>query len=132
MDFERPVPHAASSRADRFHEGTPPIIGAVQMAAAVSVMEMAGVDTISTIVAERVAGLEEVALRRRAEVFTPWKNPAERAGILSIRLPGEDPAGTWARLAAAGLVVSRRGPWIRLSPHATTGPESVAMLGYAL
>ncbi len=67
-----------------------------------------------------------------AEVLAPWRGPEERAGILCFRLPGEDAAATVARLADAGLVVSRRSGWVRVAPHASTPPETAARLGEAL
>ena len=64
--------------------------------------------------------------------MAPWVVPTERAGILCFRMPGIDVGRTAEDLAAADLVVSRRGRWIRLAPHATTDPEVAGMLAEAL
>ena len=132
LDFEAPPPHGARETAGRFQEGSPPYLGALQMGAAVEVIEMAGMAAIEAAVLARAAAVEEVVRRAGAEVLAPWRRPEERAGIISFRLPGEDPAVTAAGLASAGLVVSRRSGWVRVSPHASTPPESAGMLREAL
>ena len=132
LDFETPPPHAIRGDAGRFQEGSPPYLGTLQMGAAVEVIELAGVAAIEAAVLARAAAVEEVVRRAGAEVLAPWRRSQERAGIVSFRLPGEDPAATAARLAAAGLVVSRRSGWVRVSPHASTPPESAGMLREAL
>ncbi|MFH1329428.1 MAG: aminotransferase class V-fold PLP-dependent enzyme [Actinomycetota bacterium] len=132
LDFETPPPHDARETASRFQEGSPPYLGTLQMGAAVEVIEMAGIAAIEAAVLARAAAVEEVVRRAGAEVLAPWRRPEERAGIVSFHLPGEDPAATAARLAAAGLVVSRRSGWVRVSPHASTPAEAVGRLREAL
>ncbi|MCB2223106.1 MAG: aminotransferase class V-fold PLP-dependent enzyme [Actinobacteria bacterium] len=127
-----PPPHPAAAGAGRYQEGTPPIVGAFQFAAAVEVAGLAGIEAISTVVHHRVAELEQVLRRAGADIRAPWASPAERAGILCFRLPGAEPAATTAHLLDAGLIVSHRGDWVRLSPHATTPPEAAGMLAEAL
>jgi len=39
---------------------------------------------------------------------------------------------THARLSGAGVTASQRGPWVRIAPHASTGPEAVGLLADAL
>ncbi len=132
LDFASSPPHPPRVTADRFQEGSPPYFGTLQMGAAVEVIELAGMATIESTVLARAEALDEAARAAGAEVFTPWRNPAERAGIVCFRLPGEEAAATAARLAAAGLVVSRRGQWVRVAPHASTPPETAARLREAL
>lgn len=132
MDFEVPPPHEPLPGAARFQEGTPPIFGALQLAAAVEAIEIAGIEAVAAAVRERARSLEDVVEAAGGELLAPWRSDRERAGILCFRLPGEDPAATFGRLISAGLVVSHRGSWIRLAPHATTGPEAAEMLGEAL
>lgn len=132
LDFGLPPPHSPRETADRFQEGSPPYFGALQMGAAVEVIELAGITAIEATIGERVAALEEAVRTAGAEVLAPWQNPGERAGILCFRLPGEDAAATAARLADAGLVVSRRSGWVRVAPHASTPSETAGRLGEAL
>jgi len=79
-----------------------------------------------------VAAGSPLTARAGAEVLAPWRGPQERAGILCFRLPGEDAVTTAARLAEAGLVVSRRAGWVRVAPHASTPLETAGRLGEAL
>jgi selenocysteine lyase/cysteine desulfurase len=132
LDFSTPPPHSPRATADRFQEGSPPYFGALQMGAAVEVIELAGMAAIESAVLARAQALEEAARTAGAEVLAPWRGPAERAGIVCFRLPGEEAVASAARLAAAGLVVSRRGPWVRVAPHASTPPEAAERLGEAL
>jgi selenocysteine lyase/cysteine desulfurase len=132
LDFETAPPHDILGTAGRFQEGSPPYLGTLQMGAAVEVIETAGIDAIASVVLERAAAVEEAARRAGAEVLAPWRRPEERAGIVCFRMPGEAPAATVARLSEAGLVVSRRSGWVRVSPHATTPAEAVARLAAAL
>ncbi len=132
LDFELPPPHDILGNAGRFQEGSPPYLGALQMGAAVEVIELAGMAAIEAAVLARAGAVEEAVRRAGAEVLAPWHGPGERAGIVCFRLPGEDPAATATRLADAGMVVSRRSGWVRVSPHATTPPESVGRLVEAL
>lgn len=132
LDFGPPAPHPPRRSADRFQVGSPAAYGALQLGAAVEVIELAGIAAVEAAVLERVAGLEEAVRRAGAEVLAPWREPAERAGILCFRLPDEDPAATAARLGEAGLVVSRRAGWVRVAPHASTPPETAVQLGDAL
>ncbi len=132
METDRPTPQPALAGAARFQEGTPPIPGAFQMQAAVEVIDLAGIEAIASVIAERVEAFEEVVRVAGAEVPAPWRNRAERAGILCFRMPAEDPEDTRLRLAEAGLLVSRRGSWVRIAPHATTPAEVPARLGEVL
>lgn len=132
LDFAAPPPHPARSSADRFQEGSPPYFGALQMGAAIEVIEMAGMAAIESAVRERAGEMEEAARAAGGEVFAPWRSAAERAGIVCFRLPGEEAAATTNRLAAAGLIVSRRGRWVRVAPHASTPAETAARLREAL
>lgn len=132
MDFDLEPPHETLRGAARFQQGTPPIFGALQCAAAVEVIEEAGIRAIAAAVRERAVSLEEVVLAAGGETLSPWRSERERAGILCFRMAGEDPAVTFERLTDAGLVVSRRGDWVRVAAHATTGSEAVGMLREAL
>jgi len=132
LDFGQAPPHLPREGADRFQEGSPPYVGAIQMGAAAEVIEMAGIGAIEAVIRARVAALEEEIRRAGAEVLAPWRDPAERAGILCFRLPGEDPAETAARLGKDGLVVSHRSGWVRVAPHASTPVETATRLGEAL
>ncbi len=132
LDTDSPPPHPPRRDAERHHEGSPPLFGAIALGAAASVIEEAGIAAIEAAVLERCRQFEEVLRSRSAEIMAPWRGDAERSGILSFRLPGEEAAATAARLRAAGFVLSERGSWLRLSPHATTPPEVGDLLAEAV
>ncbi|MEU9854560.1 aminotransferase class V-fold PLP-dependent enzyme, partial [Streptomyces sp. NPDC047974] len=79
-----------------------------------------------------LAELLDRAERAGAEVLLKGLGPAERAGIGTFRLPGHDPAAVHRALEAAGVVTTRRGEWIRLSPHASTPPAAADLFAEAL
>lgn len=123
LDFETPVPHRPRADAQRFQQGSAPAFMACALAAALEVIDLAGMDAISRLVVERAAGVEEGLRRAGAEVLAPWRSPRERAGIVSFRMPHEALDRTAGRLAAGGLVVSRRAGLLRVSVHATSRAE---------
>ncbi|MER6096080.1 aminotransferase class V-fold PLP-dependent enzyme [Streptomyces sp. NPDC001728] len=97
---------------DLFAQGGPPAVGA----------------RIRTTLAE----LLDRARRAGAEVLLDGLGPGERAGIGAFRLPGHDPATVHRSLEAAGVITTRRGEWIRMSPHVTTPGAAADLLAYAL
>ncbi len=132
LDTDVPPPHPARADAERFQEGSPVVFGAVVVEAALDVLGIAGVASVEKTIFERVGQIEDVLRSAGAELLTPWRHPGERAGILSFRLPGEDPAVTAERLRDGGLVFSERGAWLRVAPHASTSVAAVRMLEAAL
>ncbi|MFE6867136.1 aminotransferase class V-fold PLP-dependent enzyme [Kitasatospora sp. NPDC057692] len=85
--------------------------------------------------AARTAGAETVGGPEGAEGSEGLRGPGAAAGgsgIGRLRLPGADPAAVHAALTAAGLATTLRGGWIRLSPHASTDPETAEPLAEAL
>ncbi|MFJ1705903.1 aminotransferase class V-fold PLP-dependent enzyme [Kitasatospora sp. NPDC088346] len=79
-----------------------------------------------------LAELLDRARRAGADVLLDGLDPRERGGIGTFRLPGHDPAAVHRALGAAGLTTTRRGEWIRLSPHASTDPAAADLLTDAL
>lgn len=132
FDFTNPPPHDPRSDAERFHEGSPNLLGAIAAGAAAELVDLAGPAVIEQEVLIRSAQVVEVARRRGARVRAPWRDDAERAGIVTLRVPDEDAATTVTRLADAGFVVSERAGWLRVAPHATTPPGAIDALGEAL
>ncbi|WP_250572896.1 aminotransferase class V-fold PLP-dependent enzyme [Nonomuraea sediminis] len=100
--------------------------------AAVDLLLAAGVDEVGRAVTDTTQALLETARSGGARILLDDLDPDERGGIFSFELPGVDPARTCAALDRAGLVTTRRGAWIRISPHATTPQENVTRLASAL
>ena len=110
----------ARSDAERFHDGGPPFFNAVGLEAAIEVIEAEGMPAIHGTVLENVKAVEDVVRTYDGEILDPWDDDAERSGILSFRLPSEPPAVTAQRLDEAEIIVSHRGEWLRIAPHAST------------
>ena len=120
FDWDELPPHRARDDAERFHDGGPPFFAALALEAALELIETEGIAAIHFAVMEAAKAAEEVVRDAGAIVLDPWDDDAERSGILSFRMPLEPPAATAQRLGAAEVIVSQRGDWIRLAPHATT------------
>ncbi len=132
FDFVTPAPHSVRSDADRFQEGSPNVFGAVALAAAIDVVEAAGIAAVQAAVLERSRSVAELALEVGGEVRAPWRTDEERSGIVTFRMPDEDAGETVARLAEVGIVVSERAGWVRVSPHASTPYEAIELLAATL
>ena len=86
-------------------------------AAALELVEEAGVASIAEHVATRVEMLEDVLLTYGAHIVSARER---RAGILAFTLPGHAPEQIGAAMNAAGMAATVRPEHIRLSPHAST------------
>ncbi len=120
FDWDELPPHAARGDAERFHDGGPPFFAALALEAAIDLIESEGIATIHDAVMENVKAIEEVVRSSGGQILAPWDDDTERAGILSFQMPTEPAAVTAQRLDAAEVIVSQRGDWVRLAPHATT------------
>jgi selenocysteine lyase/cysteine desulfurase len=130
--FELLVPQPVHASALRYQMSAPPLPAAAGLTAAFEVLDLAGIDAISEAVLARSAAVEEAGRRSGAEVLTPWRSDSERSGVVSLRMPGEMPEATLARLASAGYTASVRRGWLRLSPHATTPLATIEYLARVL
>ncbi|MBB5855771.1 aminotransferase class V-fold PLP-dependent enzyme [Amycolatopsis umgeniensis] len=93
-------------------------------AAALELVEEAGVEAIAGRIAERVDELEEAVKSVGGEVVSAVER---RAGILAFTLPGHAAEQVGSALANAGIAATVRPEHVRLSPHAST-PASTAEL----
>ncbi|MEX0167814.1 aminotransferase class V-fold PLP-dependent enzyme [Streptomyces sp. LMG1-1-1.1] len=91
-----------------------------------------GPAVVGTRIRAVLADLLERARRAGAEVLLDGLGERERAGIGAFRLPGHDPAAVHRALEAAGVITTRRGEWIRLSPHACTPAAAADLFTEAL
>jgi selenocysteine lyase/cysteine desulfurase len=66
----------------------------------------------------------ESALRAGYEVVSP-RNPEERSGIVTFRIPGTDPKRLWKALLSRNVVCSPRDGGIRISPHFYNTSEEI-------
>ncbi|MCG6495293.1 aminotransferase class V-fold PLP-dependent enzyme [Kitasatospora sp. A2-31] len=98
------------------------------LGAGLDLVRSVGPARLAALVAEALDGLLDAALSAGAEVA----RPVGGSGIGRLRLPGADPRAVHRTLTDSGLATTLRGGWIRLSPHASTGPEAAARLAGAL
>ncbi|WP_367139103.1 aminotransferase class V-fold PLP-dependent enzyme [Saccharothrix sp. HUAS TT1] len=99
------------------------------LAAALELLEVAGVEAVQGRVAERVDELAEVVRSVGGEVVSAVER---RAGILAFTLPGHPSSVVGAALAEAGVAATVRPEHVRVSPHASTTAETVARFAAAL
>jgi selenocysteine lyase/cysteine desulfurase len=101
------------------------------LAAALELVERATVPAIAAQIATRVEELSEAVLACGGEILSPT-DPAERAGILSFRVPGTDPAAVAEALHGHGVTPSVRATSVRLAAHASTTAGAVERVTAAL
>ncbi|MFE9747643.1 aminotransferase class V-fold PLP-dependent enzyme [Saccharothrix saharensis] len=99
------------------------------LAAALELVEVAGVDAIHQRIVERSDELVEVIRAAGGEVVSALDR---RAGILAFTLPDHPPSVVGAALADAGVTATVRPEHVRISPHASTTPDTVARFATAL
>lgn len=99
------------------------------LAAALELVEVAGVEAIHARIVERSDELAEVIRAAGGEVVSA---PDRRAGILAFTLPEHAPSVIGAALADAGVAATVRPEHVRLSPHASTTADTVARFATAL
>ena len=128
LDFESPPPHLPAPDASRYQMSSAPVIGAVALAAAGEVIELAGREAIGRRISAVMDLLEEGLERSGCELRRPWRNRAERAGILTFRVRGHGSGDLVEYLRERGVVLADRAGWLRVSPHATATAESVSKL----
>ncbi|WP_435971922.1 aminotransferase class V-fold PLP-dependent enzyme [Streptomyces sp. Qhu_M48] len=123
-----PLPGAAAHLATN-----PDFPAAAALGAAVEdLLDGGGPAAVGARIRATLAELLDRARGAGADVLLDGLGPAERAGIGTFRLPGHDPAVVHRTLEEAGVITTRRGAWIRLSPHASTPPAAAELLADAL
>ncbi|MFB7512252.1 aminotransferase class V-fold PLP-dependent enzyme [Streptomyces sp. NPDC056144] len=123
-----PLPGAAAHLATN-----PDFPAAAAIGAAVDeLLGQGGPAAVGTRIRATLAELLDRARQAGAEVLLDGIAYGERAGIGTFRLPGHDSATVHRALEAAGVVTTRRGEWIRLSPHVSTPAVAADLLADVL
>ncbi|KOX31123.1 aminotransferase class V [Saccharothrix sp. NRRL B-16348] len=99
------------------------------LAAALELVEVAGVEAIGARIVERSDELVEVIRAAGGEVVSALDR---RAGIVAFTLPDHPPSVIGAALVDAGVTATVRPEHVRLSPHASTTPDTIARFAAAL
>ena len=118
------------SDARRYECGNPNFLGIKVMQRSAEEIMAIGPASIEARVRALTDDLMEKARGRQLAIRTPadW---AERAGIMTMELPG-DPDATVGRLREAGVIANVRGGSIRVSPHFYNTEEDIDCLLAAL
>ena len=116
--------------AARFELGGYNLVGMAGLLAAVELLLEVGVEAIHAHTLH-LTDLLAADLQRRGYRVVSNREPARRSAILSFAVPG-DPHEAHARLQAAGVAVSLRERYIRVSPHGYNTEEEVARVGEVL
>lgn len=123
-----PLP-SPSARA--FTVSWPDALAAARLATALEEISAVGVPVVEAELAARTQDVVFIADRYGVPVLTP-RDPARRAGIITLAPAPQDAAPLAASLANHGLTVTARSGLIRVSPHVGTGADTIRLLGDAV
>jgi selenocysteine lyase/cysteine desulfurase/predicted transcriptional regulator YheO len=104
-------------------------IAAGALAHALELVELAGVRAIGDRITTRLDELTEAILAVGGEVVSAQDR---RAGILAFTVPEHPAPVVGAALVEAGVTATVRPEHVRLTPHASTTPETIARFAAAL
>jgi selenocysteine lyase/cysteine desulfurase len=116
----------------RFEEGSLNVLGATGLNAALQVLLSVGLDPIQARIMSLTDRLIEGLPQRGYQIISPVARQSERSGIVSFQHARHDPAQLERSLSEAQVVISRRGPCIRVSPHFYNNEEDIDRLLAAL
>lgn len=116
--------------ARRFELGCANFIGQVGLLAAVRFLLDVGIETIERWVLH-LTDLLIADLHSRGYTVASNLEPEHRSAIASFSVPG-DVGAAYEQLTAAGIVLSRREDYIRVSPHCYNTEEEILRVGNAL
>ncbi len=115
FDFEQ-YDFTLSPDARRFEPGSFNTVGLAAFGASLHLILSISVERIWERVRRLTEEAIECALRAGYEVVSP-RQPEERSGIVTFRVPGAEPQRLWKALLSRNVVCSPRAGGIRVSPH---------------
>ncbi len=122
----RPAPSARAYTVSAVDE-----LAATRLATAAREVQAAGVGAIDAELAARTQEIILYADEYGVPVLTP-RDPARRAGIVTLCPDPQEVAALSASLANHGLAFTARGEVVRLAAHVGTGADSLRLLADAL
>ncbi|MDP0930061.1 aminotransferase class V-fold PLP-dependent enzyme [Paracoccus onubensis] len=112
LDFDLPFwPDAR-----RYEPGILNYTGLVGLTAAIELFEKVGMDRVAGQI-RKVTDYAVEGLRSAGLELISSRNSEDWSGVVSFRVPGQDPADVHRRLGEQGVVISLRGDILRISPH---------------
>src|SRR5881392_4124451 len=118
--------------ARRFEEASPNYPGILGMGAAINLLLRAGLPAVEDAVLRLADRLRDELPTRGYELVLKPMSPSERSGIVSFRHPRMVPAELHTRLREAGVIISLRSDFLRVSPHYYNSDEDLDRLLEAL
>lgn len=100
--------------------------------AAMAAVSAATVPALAGRLREVTDAIRIVLDRAGADVIGAIRPGAEQAGIVTFSIPGQVAQATVDRLARQGFTTAVRSHRVRLSPHVSTSPETIARFAQAL
>ncbi len=121
--YDSPFKHDAT----RYEEGSLAPVMLLGTNRSVKMFLDLGVENIARRVLDLTGYLIEGLERKGLAVISPHESEEERSGVVSF-VPEGDPASVAAKLLDAGVVISQRGDFIRVSPHFYNTTEEIDRL----
>ncbi|HET7813320.1 MAG TPA: aminotransferase class V-fold PLP-dependent enzyme [Candidatus Baltobacteraceae bacterium] len=118
---------APAPDATRFEGGTPNFIGVHSLAESMNVLHEAGTGRI----ARHVLGLTDRlcdGLTAQGAEIASVRSASESSGIVTFRIPGNDPVSLGKALQARGIVTTYRASGVRVAPHGYNVEEDIDAL----
>jgi selenocysteine lyase/cysteine desulfurase len=120
-DFDR-KDWTPAADATRFECGSPNMLGVYALEASLSLLTEMGMREVRGAIEDRVTRLIDLVDARGFELLSP-RDPGQRAGIVTFRVPGIDQQVLYRDLMQEGVICAQRGGGIRFSPHFYTDEE---------
>jgi selenocysteine lyase/cysteine desulfurase len=121
--------------AARYEGGSRNMIGVIALGASLDLLCDFGLSKRESLIADRILEINRHTAQRLRTIGAEIKSsldPDHASGILSFDLPGRDLAAARQRCLHAGVVLSLRNDWLRVSPHAYVDEQDVDRLIDAL
>jgi selenocysteine lyase/cysteine desulfurase len=116
--------------ASRFELGCANFVGQVGLLAATRLLLDVGIDTIERWLLH-LTGLLIEDLRQRGYEIASNLTPERRSAIVSFSIP-DSPDAAYEQLTAAGIVISKREHYIRVSPHCYNTEGEILRVAHVL
>jgi selenocysteine lyase/cysteine desulfurase len=117
--------------AGRYESGSLNVAGITALGASIELLLGIGIETI----AERVLALTDLLCERLQQacidVYSS-RRPADKSGIVSCIVPGQDPRQLVRRCRERGIVINQRAGRVRISPHFYNNEEEIIRVVEAL
>jgi selenocysteine lyase/cysteine desulfurase len=105
------------------------------LGASLELLARYGAGPTRSAIAERVLEITDVCCERLAEIgaqVISSRQGRHRSGIVAFEIPGTDAKEVKRKCLESGVVLSARGGWLRVSPHAYTNHDDIERLIAAL